>query len=154
MKQKHWNKDRALQIFHFTDDYNNLGRLDTNTTKQNSVDKLNWDHIFEAGFKEDQLTDMYDLVPTKELAIESMSCPLTPKSHNLISPRELTSMFEGFTSVGKEDVQKKLCLIICLGDGCKVNIYVFIHLWHVTLYVNIFFNKNNTTMLLWIRQRR
>ena len=46
-----------------------------------------------------RLTAIYDLVPTKEFAIESISCPLTPKSHNLISPLELTSMFEGFTSV-------------------------------------------------------
>lgn len=45
------------------------------------------------------LTDMYDLVPTKELAMESISWPLTPKSHNLISPLEFTSMFDGLTSV-------------------------------------------------------
>ena len=31
-----------------------------------------------------------------------MSWPLTPKSHNLISPLELTRMLEGFTSGGKE----------------------------------------------------
>lgn len=43
---------------------------------------------------------MYDRVPTKELAMESMSWPLTPKSHSLISPREFTRMLEGFTSVG------------------------------------------------------
>ena len=30
--------------------------------------------------------------------MESMSCPLTPKSHSLISPRELTRMLDGFTS--------------------------------------------------------
>ena len=30
--------------------------------------------------------------------MESISCPLTPKSHILISPREFTRMFEGFTS--------------------------------------------------------
>lgn len=30
--------------------------------------------------------------------MESMSWPLTPKSHSLISPRELTSMLEGLTS--------------------------------------------------------
>lgn len=38
--------------------------------------------------------------------MESMSCPLTPKSHNLISPRELTRMLDGFTSgsrAGRED---------------------------------------------------
>ena len=45
------------------------------------------------------LTDMYDLVPTKEFAIESISWPLTPKSHSFISPRELTKMLDGFTSV-------------------------------------------------------
>lgn len=33
--------------------------------------------------------------------MESMSCPLTPKSHSLISPRELTRMLEGFTSKGR-----------------------------------------------------
>jgi len=44
------------------------------------------------------LTDMYERVPTNELAIESISCLLTPKSHNLISPRELTRMLDGFTS--------------------------------------------------------
>ena len=44
------------------------------------------------------LTAMYDLVPTKELAIELINCPLTPKSHSLISPLELTRTFEGFTS--------------------------------------------------------
>ena len=43
-------------------------------------------------------TDIYDRVPTNELAIESISCPLTPKSHILISPREFTRMFDGFTS--------------------------------------------------------
>ena len=30
--------------------------------------------------------------------MESMSWPLTPKSHSLISPRELTRMLDGFTS--------------------------------------------------------
>jgi len=44
------------------------------------------------------LTDMYDRVPTKELARESINCPLTPKSQILISPLELISIFEGFTS--------------------------------------------------------
>jgi hypothetical protein len=33
--------------------------------------------------------------------MESMSCPLTPKSQSLISPRELTRMLEGLTSAGK-----------------------------------------------------
>ena len=44
------------------------------------------------------LTDMYDLVPTNELAIESISWPLTPKSQSLISPLELTKILDGFTS--------------------------------------------------------
>lgn len=44
------------------------------------------------------LTAMYDRVPTKELAMESISCPLTPKSQILISPRELTNILEGLTS--------------------------------------------------------
>lgn len=51
-----------------------------------------------AGHLHQQLTAMYDLVPTNELAIELISWPLTPKSHNLISPRELTSTLDGFTS--------------------------------------------------------
>jgi len=38
-------------------------------------------------------------VPTKEFAIESINWPLTPKSHNFISPREFTKIFDGFTSV-------------------------------------------------------
>ena len=33
--------------------------------------------------------------------MESMSWPLTPKSHSLISPRELTRMLDGFTSGGR-----------------------------------------------------
>ena len=41
---------------------------------------------------------MYDLVPTNELAIESISWPLTPKSQSLISPLELTKILDGFTS--------------------------------------------------------
>ena len=45
------------------------------------------------------LTDIYDRVPTNEFAIESISCPLTPKSQIFISPLELTSILEGFTSV-------------------------------------------------------
>lgn len=48
--------------------------------------------------KNEVLTDMYDLVPTNELAIESISCPLTPKSQSRISPLELTSILDGFTS--------------------------------------------------------
>ena len=31
-------------------------------------------------------------------AIESMSCPLTPKSHSLISPSEFMRILEGLTS--------------------------------------------------------
>lgn len=38
--------------------------------------------------------------------MESMSCPLTPKSHSLISPREFTRMLEGLTSNGRGHVQK------------------------------------------------
>lgn len=38
-------------------------------------------------------------MPTKEFAIESINCPLTPKSHSFISPREFTKIFDGFTSV-------------------------------------------------------
>ena len=45
------------------------------------------------------LTAIYERVPTKELAKELISCPLTPKSHNLISPLEFTRMFDGLTSV-------------------------------------------------------
>ena len=56
-----------------------------------------------------KLTDMYDLVPTKEFAMESISCPLTPKSHSLISPREFTRMFDGFTSVKKINMPQFAC---------------------------------------------
>lgn len=35
--------------------------------------------------------------------MESMSWPLTPKSHSLISPRELTRMLEGLTSADKQE---------------------------------------------------
>ena len=41
---------------------------------------------------------MYERVPTKELAIESINWPLTPKSQILISPFEFTNILEGFTS--------------------------------------------------------
>ena len=44
-------------------------------------------------------------MPTNEFAIESISCPLTPKSHSLISPRELTRMLDGFTSTGTHPSQ-------------------------------------------------
>ena len=49
-----------------------------------------------------KLTAMYDLVPTKELAMELMSCPLTPKSHSLISPLELTKILDGLTSASQK----------------------------------------------------
>lgn len=55
---------------------------------------------------------MYDLVPTKELAMESISCPLTPKSQSLISPREFTRMLEGLTSVKREQEMRELTLVI------------------------------------------
>lgn len=51
----------------------------------------------EAGHR-GSLTAMYERVPTKELAIELMSWPLTPKSHNFLSPLALTRMLLGFTS--------------------------------------------------------
>ena len=44
------------------------------------------------------LTDMYDRVPTNDIAIESINWPLTPKSHILISPLVFTRMLDGFTS--------------------------------------------------------
>lgn len=44
------------------------------------------------------LTDMQERVPTNEFAIESISCPLTPKSQSLISPLEFTKMLDGLTS--------------------------------------------------------
>lgn len=37
--------------------------------------------------------------------MESMSCPLTPKSQSLISPREFTRMLEGLTSAGKRKLK-------------------------------------------------
>ncbi len=52
---------------------------------------------------------MYDLVPTNEFAIESMSWPETPKSQILISPLELTKIFEGFTSLKEKKTQHLLC---------------------------------------------
>ena len=52
-------------------------------------------------------TDIYDLVPTNEFAMESISWPLTPKSHILISPLELTRMFDGFTSEKTPPKKKK-----------------------------------------------
>jgi len=42
---------------------------------------------------------MYDRVPTKELAMESINWPDTPKSQIFISPRELTRILDGFTSL-------------------------------------------------------
>jgi len=49
-------------------------------------------------------TAMYDRVPTNELtndALELRSRPLTPKSHSLISPRELTRILDGLISLEK-----------------------------------------------------
>ena len=45
---------------------------------------------------------MYERVPTNEFAIESISCPLTPKSHILISPPEFSRMLDGLTSTKRE----------------------------------------------------
>ena len=59
---------------------------------------------------------MYDLVPTKELAMELMSCPLTPKSHSLISPLEFTRMLDGFTSV-----RERCVCVWWRGGGCVQN---------------------------------
>jgi hypothetical protein len=42
---------------------------------------------------------MYVLVPTNVLATELISSPDTPKSQILISPFELTKMFDGLISV-------------------------------------------------------
>ena len=36
-----------------------------------------------------------------------MSWPLTPKSHNLISPKEFTKIFDGFTSKNHHQERKK-----------------------------------------------
>lgn len=44
------------------------------------------------------LTAIYDRVPTKLFAILSINIPDTPKSHNFISPRPFTRIFDGFTS--------------------------------------------------------
>lgn len=43
-------------------------------------------------------------MPTKEFAIESISCPLTPKSQSLISPLEFTKMLDGLTSGKNEQI--------------------------------------------------
>ena len=64
-------------------------------------------------------TDIYDLVPTNEFAMESISWPLTPKSHILISPLELTRMFDGFTSEKTPPKKKK---IFKLFHPCNSNI--------------------------------
>lgn len=48
--------------------------------------------------------DIYVDVPTKVSAIELISSPETPKSHNLICPFEFIKIFDGFTS---------LCIILC-----------------------------------------
>ena len=57
---------------------------------------------------------MYDLVPTNELAIESISCPLTPKSQSLISPLELTNILDGFTSREKKSNNRNLSNVFAL----------------------------------------
>jgi hypothetical protein len=44
---------------------------------------------------------MYVLVPTNVLATELISSPDTPKSQILISPFELTKMFDGLISVAQ-----------------------------------------------------
>lgn len=44
--------------------------------------------------------------------MESISCPLTPKSQSLISPREFTRMLEGLTSVKREQEMRELTLVI------------------------------------------
>lgn len=62
-----------------------------------SLSGYNNDHYF-CNLLKTFLTAMYDLVPTKELAVESINSPLTPKSHSLISPNEFTKIFDGFTS--------------------------------------------------------
>ena len=50
------------------------------------------------------LTAIYDRVPTKELASELISWPLTPKSHNLISPLVFTKILEGLTSANTTEI--------------------------------------------------
>lgn len=52
------------------------------------------------------LTDIYDRVPTNEFAMESINCPLTPKSQIFISPREFTSILEGLTSATENGIKK------------------------------------------------
>lgn len=44
--------------------------------------------------------------------MESISCPLTPKSQSLISPREFTKMLEGLTSVKREQEIRELTLVV------------------------------------------
>ena len=51
---------------------------------------------------------MYDLVPTNENATESISWPLTPKSHSLISPFEFTNILEDLTSAKMNSIDKTL----------------------------------------------
>lgn len=47
--------------------------------------------------------------------MESISCPLTPKSQSLISPLEFTKMLDGLTS-GDGEKKKKKEKIHCFGD--------------------------------------
>lgn len=44
-------------------------------------------------------TLIYELVPTNVSATELISCPDTPKSHNLICPCEFTNTLDGFKSI-------------------------------------------------------
>jgi len=46
---------------------------------------------------------MYVDVPTNVSAMELMSSPETPKSHILISPRELNKILEGLISENEEE---------------------------------------------------
>lgn len=49
-------------------------------------------------------TDMYALVPTNVFAIDSTSCPLTPKSAILICPSVFIKILLGFTSGSETDL--------------------------------------------------
>lgn len=57
------------------------------------------------------LTLMYVEVPTKVSAMELISSPETPKSQILISPLELTNMFDGLMSAQECQV----CIIVSPG---------------------------------------
>lgn len=49
--------------------------------------------------------------------MESMSCPLTPKSQSLISPREFTRMLEGLTSAGEGTKKRRELTQVDQGEG-------------------------------------